>query len=272
MTSGFNLGALPLYSSAQSIWIVGGSLAPGLQLLGETENTPGVFLPGLAFLDTGADLYGGGFAAGRRVQLPWAGGATFDINALTNDGRTIMKRAIEWAAGPGGGGGGGGCDGTFRDEFNAASFSGSDGTLTWAGDWLEVGESNGADAGDIRVLNNLSNSRLRTRDNDNGGEGVEREADLTGAASATLSYDYRRMNLDGSSDYTSVEVSANGVAGPWTELVRHQGSGNDSSYQPASHNINGFISGNTRIRFKTSSGMGGTDTVWFDNIEIACTP
>ena len=175
-------------------------------------------------------------------------------------------------SGGGGGGGGGSCSGTFRDEFNARSFAGTDGTLTWAGDWLEVGESNGATSGDIQVMNDDSNYQLRTRDNDNGGEGVEREADLTGAASATLSYDYRRMNLDSSSDYTSVEISANGAAGPWTELVRHQGSGNDSSYQPASHNINGFISGNTRIRFKTSSSMGGTDTVWFDNIEIACSP
>jgi hypothetical protein len=174
--------------------------------------------------------------------------------------------------GGGGGGGGGSCDGTFRDEFNARSFTGSDGTLSWAGDWQEVGESNGATSGDIQVRTDQSNYQLRTRDNDNGGEGVEREADLTGAGSATLSYDYRRMNLDGSSDYTSVEVSANGAAGPWTELTRHQGSGNDGNYVPTSHNITSHISANTRVRFKTSSSMGGTDTVWFDNIEIACTP
>ena len=180
---------------------------------------------------------------------------------------------IDVAGGTGGGGGGGGsCDGTFRDEFNAASFSGDDGTLPWAGDWLEVGESNGATSGDIRVMNDESNYQLRTRDNDNGGEGVEREVDLSGAASATLAYDYRRMNLDSSSDYTSVEVSANGAAGPWTELTRHQGSGNDSSYQPASYNISSYIAGNTRIRFKTSSSMGGTDTVWFDNVQIQCAP
>ena len=178
-----------------------------------------------------------------------------------------------FAAGGGGGGGGGGtCDGTFRDNFDAISFSGSDGTLPWAGDWLEVGESSGAASGDIRVLSDLSSNRLRTRDNDSGGEGVEREADLSGAVSATLSYDYRRMNLDSSSDYTAVEVSANGAAGPWTELTRHQGWGTDGNYVPTSHDISGFASANTRIRFKTSSSMGGTDTVWFDNIQILCAP
>ena len=60
------------------------------------------FPPGLALLETGAELYGGGFAAGRRVQVPWAQGS-FDINALNADGQTIMQRAIEWAASGGGG-------------------------------------------------------------------------------------------------------------------------------------------------------------------------
>lgn len=42
-------------------------------------------------------------AAGRRVNLPW-GRAGFDFNLLNDDGKTIMKRAIEWAATPSGGG------------------------------------------------------------------------------------------------------------------------------------------------------------------------
>ena len=51
-----------------------------------------------------------------------------------------------------------------------------------------------------------------------------------------------------------------------------QGSGTDSSYQPFSQDISGYISGNTRIRFKSSPNMGGSDIVWFDNIEISCSP
>ena len=164
------------------------------------------------------------------------------------------------------------CNGNFRDEFNATSFSGNDGTLQWVGNWLEVGESDGATSGDIRVMIDESNYQLRTRDNQNGGEGVEREADLVGAASATLTYTYRR-DLSGADDYTSVEVSANGAGGPWTELARYQGPGNDASYQAASHNINAYISATTRIRFKTSPAMHGiNDIVWFDDIQISCAP
>ncbi|MDJ0926913.1 MAG: DNRLRE domain-containing protein [Gammaproteobacteria bacterium] len=171
-----------------------------------------------------------------------------------------------------GGGGGGGCSGNFRDEFNARSWDGDDGTLGWSTDWVEVGESDGPTSGDTRITNDTSNYQLRTKDNDNGGEGVEREVDLTGATTVTLTYDYRRESLDNSNDYTAVLVSANGASGPWTELTRHQGGGTDSSYQPASHDISGSISGNTRIRFRTSSNMGGSDIVWFDNIEISCGP
>ncbi len=206
----------------------------------------------------------------------------------TLDDVRIYNRALgdadiaDLAAGSGGGAPGGGgptieppgnCDGTYRDEFNLTDFAGSDGTINWGSvPWTEVGESDGETSGDIRITNDTSNYQLRTRDNQNGGEGVEREADLSGATTATLSYEYRRDGLDNSNDYTAVSVSSNGAAGPWTELTRHQGGGSDSSYVSISHNISSFISANTAIRFQTSSNMGNNDTVWFDNIQIECRP
>ncbi len=98
VTSGFGLGALQLYTYLPEIWTVTGALAPGLNILGETQDGVGTFPPGLAYLETGAALYGGGFAAGRRVQMPWSEGS-FDINSLNDDGRTIFRRAIEWGTG-----------------------------------------------------------------------------------------------------------------------------------------------------------------------------
>ena len=268
ITEPFSGNPVTVFTSSLTNPIPGGTLAPDLQNVGEITGTLA-----LGTLDAGATRYDSTPSQGRRAHLPFTAAETTDMTA---DGMTILQRAIEWAAGAGGGGGGGGgggsCDGNFRDNFDTRSFSGSNGTLSWATDWIEVGESDGAASGDTQVRTDQSNYQLRTRDNNNGGEGVEREADLSGAASATLSYDYRRMNLDSSSDYTSVQISPNGASGPWTELTRHQGSGNDSSYQPASHPITAYKSANTRVRFITSSSMGGTDTVWFDNVEIVCTP
>jgi hypothetical protein len=80
--------------------MLSGSKAAGLQTLGQTLNTGTLYAPSLAILVPGAELYGGGNAAGRRVELPWGGG-TFDIGLLTDAGRTLMQRAIDWAGGAG---------------------------------------------------------------------------------------------------------------------------------------------------------------------------
>ena len=98
ITQPFAAGLLSFTSSDQSVHMLSNSLAPGLQTLGESFNTGSLWQPSLGTLDVGDGLSGGGTAAGRRVQLPWGGG-TFDINELTDDGRTIMQRAIEWGGG-----------------------------------------------------------------------------------------------------------------------------------------------------------------------------
>jgi len=193
----------------------------------------------------------------------------------------LDESEITFLAKSGGGGEGGGdpisepgnCNGTYRDEFNATGFSGSDGTISWStSPWAEVGESDGATSGDVRVTTDQSNYQLRIRDNDNGGEGVERVADLSGATSASLSFEYRRVGLDNVNDYVAVYTSSGGAAGPWAEITRIEGGDNDGSYQAFITDISDHISANTAIRLRSSSSMGGTDTVWFDNIQIQCSP
>lgn len=156
---------------------------------------------------------------------------------------------------------------TFRDEFNiSGSFSGSDGNSSWSSNWLEIGESDGAGAGDIQVG---GPGIVRLQDNDNGGEGIQREADLSAFSHGTLSFDYYRTGLDSSFDYVTIDVSANGGLN-WIELGRIEGPGSDASDSPIplSFNIDDYLSNNTRIRFKTSSTMGNQDKVFLDNIQI----
>jgi len=180
--------------------------------------------------------------------------------------------------GSGGGPGGSGCDGTFRDEFNALSYAGNDGTLSWSGDWQEVNETDGPQRGDEQVAPDPTallppgTNQMRVRDNDGGGEGVLRELDLSGAGTATLSLFYRRYSLDNSYDYVSVQISSNGAAGPWTEITRVQGPGTDLYYQPITLDISAYISATAAIRLISSPYQGGLDDVWFDNVQIQCTP
>jgi hypothetical protein len=96
----FALATLTIASAATELNRLTGSLAPGLDALADDTGAPV-----LAATDTGGQLYDGGNAAGRRVQLPW-GADNFDINLLNADGLRIMRRAIEWGADATGGGGG----------------------------------------------------------------------------------------------------------------------------------------------------------------------
>jgi len=161
-----------------------------------------------------------------------------------------------------------GCAGTFGDEFNTRSYANNDGTLNWASDWTEIKESNGPTSGDIQIRNEINNYQLRVRDDS---YGLWREADLSGSSVATLVLDHKRDGLDSSSDYVTVDISSDGGSS-WTELDRFEGGGSDSLYQFRSYDISGHATANTRIRFLGSPSLGGQDEVWFDDIEIICSP
>jgi hypothetical protein len=96
ITSPFSPGLLTYLSSLQPITVINALRAPDFITLAEAHNTGSIWRPALGVVDTGGELVGGGTAKGRRVQLPW-GDSGFDVNALTDDGKLIMRRAIEWA-------------------------------------------------------------------------------------------------------------------------------------------------------------------------------
>jgi len=159
------------------------------------------------------------------------------------------------------------CAGNFLDEFNQRVYSGNDGSLSWSTDWDEINESNGPTSGDEQVRSDLGHDYvLRIRDNDGGGEGVQRQADLSEYTAATLKFLYSRDSFDNSSDYVTVEASKDGA--DWNEVERIEGPGTDNSYLPLETDISSFISPLTSIRFLTSPTLGGTDTVYIDNVEI----
>ena len=71
----------------------------------------------------------------------------------------------------------------YLDQFNAVSYSGDDGTLSWTNAWQEIGETDGPSAGNVQVFNRFGEQGLDLWKNT---IGAWREADLSGAASATL--------------------------------------------------------------------------------------
>jgi len=167
----------------------------------------------------------------------------------------------------GSGGGGGAGDGAFRDEFNQRSYAGDDGTLSWTGLWHEINESDGPTKQDEQVRSDSGRDYvLRIRDNFGGGEGVEREANMSGCSTAIFSFEYRRKLFDTSTDGITVDVSGDG-GDTWSELASMQGPVDDSSYQSASFDISSYAAVNTRIRFLTFSTMN-IGEFFVDNVNI----
>jgi type II secretory pathway pseudopilin PulG len=272
ITMSYPIDVLVITTSPQPLRSSEGERAPALQRLASNA-APSSSSDMISVIDICGELYGGGCACGRRVQVPW-GDTAFAFTSMNADGKNLMKRAIEWAAAARGSSGPGPGSGTYRDEFNASSYSGNDGTLAWMGDWVEINEDDGCVRGDEVVMGDpLASPRppsnqLRVRDNDGGGEGVMRQANLEGAVTATLSFIYRRENLDDAGDYVAVEVSTNGTFGPWTEIDRFAGPDNESSYQPFSQDISAYIDSDFAIRFISSPNLAVTEGVWFDDVQI----
>jgi hypothetical protein len=272
ITSPFSGNPVSVFTSSLTMSVPGGTLAPDLQTAAEISG-----MPALVTLAAGAQRYDGNPAPARRVHLPFASAETTE---LTPDGKTLMRRALEWGAGAGadtGGGGGGSCDGDFGDDFETDDYGGSTGSLSWAGPWEQVNENGSPGNGDEQVITQGSgNHVLRVQDNDSGGEGVRREADLSPYASATLNFTYWRDALDDANDYVTVQVSSNG-GGSWTELGRFEGPATDpeESPQSASYDISSFMGPSTQIQFLSSPDLGALDAVYFDDVEIVvsgCAP
>jgi len=93
ITSPYGLGPLTVAFASESLAYVSGALAPGLFQLGAVPGGPA-----LVALEAGTTTYTGGTSAGRRVLTPW-GGNSHELDNLNADGKALMERSLEWAAG-----------------------------------------------------------------------------------------------------------------------------------------------------------------------------
>ena len=96
ITREFGVGSVQIFSYSTSDTYVSGTLASDLHVLGQWGSSKS-----LVVVEAGGrlcnELAGSKIAAGRRVQLPW-GGSSFEIESLTDDGKILLRRSIEWAA------------------------------------------------------------------------------------------------------------------------------------------------------------------------------
>ncbi len=189
-------------------------------------------------------------------------------NGTVNNGITFRAWDRTNGASNGGTADVSGTPGTHLDNFGAVSYGNSDGTLNWATPWVEsdTGGGSGPTGGWFSVAGNELS--LVVRDT---GNTIYREADLSTALGATLSFYYRNA-LGGAADLRT-EISSNGGAS-YTPLA---GGRFTSSLNPGTGTVSLDISAhraaNTRIRFSVVTGAVNPDQNKFyvDNVKITAT-
>jgi hypothetical protein len=86
------------------------------------------------------------------------------------------------------------------DQFESQSYGNNDGSVDWVGNWSEGndggGSNGGVTSGDIRI----SGDQLQFGTGADGGETVTRHVDLSGASSATLTFNYDPAHLTNGRD------------------------------------------------------------------------
>jgi hypothetical protein len=144
--------------------------------------------------------------------------------------------------------------GTVRDDFGAVTFDNNDGTASWTGDWVEYDVMGaGPSGGNVDIYG----GELWMCDQPDSGTqpSLAREVDLSGATTATLSFDFRTESGVDWNDAVVVEVSGDG-GNSYTVLETFTGI-TGATAGTRTYDISGFISANTRIRFRVTNLYGG---------------
>ena len=150
--------------------------------------------------------------------------------------------------------------GTYLDNFNTVSYNNNNGTLNFSTNWIETGDDNSASGGYIRITGNeLRFAYLWT-------ETIRRTANLSLAATATLSFNWRTSSLE-AGETLAVQVSSDGVN--YTTLTTFGGT-NSGIF---SQDISGFISATTTVRFVSGNNNWdqNNDRAFIDDFLISVT-
>jgi uncharacterized protein DUF4347/cadherin-like protein/Big-like domain-containing protein len=149
---------------------------------------------------------------------------------------------------------------TVQDNFGAASYTNNDGTASWSAGWIDT--DGNPSAGTIQITGGeLVLSTFL------GSDSIYREANLSGATSAVLSFNYNnQLGLLGLLGSVSLEASNNGGAS-YTSVGTFSSGANTGS-GAFSVDISSYIAANTRIKFlMTGLSLGGSLNV--DNLQIS---
>ena len=156
---------------------------------------------------------------------------------------------------------------TVYDQFNSQAYNLNDGTINWETNWEDYGETTSATTGNVIV--DPANLFLKMNV---AGYGAYREADLSSATSAVLTFDIE--SVDNGNDYYISEISYDGGAN-YTQLEEFQpvGSTGNETLRQASKSYtleSASLSADVIVRFRVTAGYSTANGQYaaVDNVKI----
>jgi uncharacterized repeat protein (TIGR01451 family) len=145
----------------------------------------------------------------------------------------------------------------YKDRFAVRKYTNNDGDTKWKGPWREVDRKNAGGVAQDPLSGNVlvgTNGMLWLRNlpSQTPSPSVARSANLSGADSAMLSFDWITWCGVDPEDRFVVEISKTGKA-PFTRLQQFSGKSCESM-KSEELDITDYISANTRVRFRVSNG------------------
>jgi len=159
--------------------------------------------------------------------------------------------------------------GSVVDNFSAVSYSGSNGSFPWTGNWLETGEVDGPTTGKLSVLSATqctSGNCLKIRKDTATVLAISRGLTLANAVTAMLNFNYRRnVVLMPGGGAVTVEASKDGTT--FTSLKSYPLDKTDILATAEGIDITDYVSAQSQIRFITS-GASFQSNIHIDNINV----
>ncbi|KRR18482.1 peroxidase family protein [Bradyrhizobium retamae] len=168
----------------------------------------------------------------------------------------------------------------YRDTFDNAAHNNSNGTVNWAATpWVETDDSGGVTAGQIQLDAGGFGGSNELRFLAGDGASIARTVNLSGITTATLSFDYDRLNNGNSIDAgetVQVQYSASGsfAPGDFTILQTIDSNSGNGFTGAGSSTLNLNLTGagaNSAIRFVSSAINTLGEEVRINNLNIATT-
>ncbi|WP_188885290.1 DUF4347 domain-containing protein, partial [Amphritea balenae] len=153
---------------------------------------------------------------------------------------------------------------TFLDQFsNPPSYSNDHGTVSWSGAWVENDSAGpgGENNGNLKVKQGQLEIVPKTT-----GDYIYRQADLTGATSATLSFSY--INTMSNAHLIELQVSDDGGAN--FTAIESFSTGSNFGLGTISTDVSAYIDNEFQLRFYVANGVNGNpnDNLNIDDVQI----